>query len=207
MYNFRTDLAVERTEILRKVNNNIDGIETEEETDEKVKITRVKVTNENGEKAIGKPIGNYVTLDIDELKSPSEEEINKVSEKLGQELKKLIGEKISSKDDILVVGLGNWDVTPDALGPKVISYVDITRHLLQYLPEYIDQNSRPVSAIAPGVLGTTGIETFEILKGITENVQVKLIIAIDALAARNMSRISNTIQLADTGISPRGRSR
>ena len=94
------------------------------------------------------------------------------------------------------------NVTPDALGPKVISYVDITRHLLEYMPQYVDKDTRPVSAIAPGVLGTTGLETCEILKGIIGNVQIKLIIAIDALATRNMSRISNTIQLSDTGIYP-----
>ena len=205
MYNFRTDLAVERNEIYKKANkieNNIQGIDTEEEKDENVTITRVKVTDESGAEAIGKPVGSYITLDVKGLKFASEEEINKASEKLGQELKDLINRHCTEKDDILVVGLGNLDVTPDALGPKVISYVDITRHIIKYVPQYIDKDTRPVSAVAPGVLGTTGIETFEILKGIVENIEVKLIIAIDALASRSMSRISNTIQLSDTGIHP-----
>ena len=109
---------------------------------------------------------------------------------------------MTNKEDILVVGLGNVYVTPDALGPKVVNEIDVTRHLIQYLPQYVDENTRPVSAIAPGVLGTTGIETLEILKGIVENIKPKLLIVIDSLASRSIERISSTIQLADTGIVP-----
>ena len=87
-------------------------------------------------------------------------------------------------------------------GPKVINEIDVTRHIIKYLPQYIDENTRPVTAIAPGVLGTTGIETMEILKGIVDNVKPKLIIVIDALASRSIDRISSTIQIADTGIIP-----
>ena len=100
------------------------------------------------------------------------------------------------------MGLGNLYVTPDALGPKVINEIDITRHLLQYMPEVLDENTRPVSAVSPGVLGTTGIETQEILKGIIDNIKPQLIIIIDALASRSIERISSSIQLADTGIVP-----
>ena len=100
------------------------------------------------------------------------------------------------------MGLGNIYVTPDSLGPKVINEVDITRHLLEYMPEVLDENTREVSAISPGVLGTTGIETMEILKGIVDNVKPKLVIIIDALASRNIERISSSVQLADTGIVP-----
>ena len=98
--------------------------------------------------------------------------------------------------------LGNIYVTPDSLGPKVVQDIDITRHIMEYVPDAIDKNARPVSAISPGVLGTTGIETLEILKGIVDNIKPKLIIIIDALASRSMERISSSVQLADTGIVP-----
>ena len=117
-------------------------------------------------------------------------------------MKTLLAKHVAEKDSILVVGLGNIYVTPDSLGPKVINEVDITRHLLEYMPEVLDENTREVSAISPGVLGTTGIETMEILKGIIDNVKPKLVIIIDALASRNIERISSSVQLADTGIVP-----
>ena len=121
---------------------------------------------------------------------------------VSRNLKELISKHVSEKEDILVVGLGNEYVTPDSLGPKVISEIDVTRHILTYMPEYLDENTRPVSAISPGVLGTTGIETLEILKGIVDNIKPKLIIVIDALASRSIERISSSIQIADTGIVP-----
>lgn len=121
---------------------------------------------------------------------------------IGKEVKQMIEKNTSQKDDVMVVGLGNLNITPDALGPKVISEVDITRHILEYVPNFMDENTRPVSAISPGVLGTTGIETVEILKGVIDRVKPKAIIAIDALASRKMDRISSTIQIADTGIHP-----
>ena len=205
MYNFRTDLAVERTNLYRKANKleEIDGIETEEqEINENIKVSRVKITNENGEQAIGKKRGVYVTIDLKDLKVADEDEIQKASETLSNELKTLIQNHVQSKDDIMVVGLGNIYVTPDSLGPKVINEIDVTRHIIKYLPQYIDENARPVTAISPGVLGTTGIETYEILKGIVDNVKPKLIIVIDALASRSIERISSTIQISDTGIVP-----
>ena len=104
--------------------------------------------------------------------------------------------------DVLVVGLGNEYVTPDSLGPKVISGIEVTRHIIKYLPEYVEEGTRPISAISPGVLGTTGLETLEILEGIVSNVKPKLLIVIDALASRSIERISSTIQLSDTGIVP-----
>ena len=205
MYNFRTDLAVERTNIYRNTNKleQIDGIETEdEEIDENVKVTRVKITNENGEQAIGKKRGIYVTIDLKDLKVADEDELKKASDTLSNELKTIIQNYVQSKDDIMVVGLGNMYVTPDSLGPKVINEIDVTRHIIKYLPQYIDENARPVTAISPGVLGTTGIETYEILKGIVDNVKPKLLIVIDALASRSVERISSTIQISDTGIVP-----
>ena len=205
MYNFRTDLALERRDIYKKVNNlkQIDGVEsTEEEISEKLKVTRVKIINQNGEKAIGKPIGNYVTIDVKKLKIAEDEDIQKASDIVANELRKIIDIHTDKQGDILVVGLGNIYVTPDALGPKVINEIDVTRHIIKYLPQYVDEGTRPVSAISPGVLGTTGIETVEILKGIVDNIHPKLLIVIDALASRSIDRISSTIQISDTGIVP-----
>lgn len=205
MYNFRTDLALERRDILKKNNNleEIDGVEIEnKEIDENLKVTKVNITNQNGELSIGKPIGTYITIDIKKIRLAEEAEIQKSAEILSEELKEIINKYIKPKDDILVVGLGNIYVTPDSLGPKVINDIDVTRHIIKYLPQYIDENARPVSAISPGVLGTTGIETLEILEGVVKEIKPKLLIAIDALASRNIERISSTIQLSDTGIVP-----
>ena len=205
--NFRTDLALERRNIFQKSNNlnKIDGIENEEnKIDENLKVSRVKITNENGEKAIGKPIGDYITIDIKNIKIAGEEEIQKAAETLANELKPIVNKHINNKDDILVAGLGNLKVTPDSLGPKVVSDVEVTRHIIKYLPQYVDENTRPVSAISPGVLGTTGIETLEIIEGVINKIKPKMLIVIDALASRSIERISSTIQISDTGIVPGG---
>ena len=206
MFNFRTDLADERRNLYRKANkieDEIQGIETEEqEITEKIKVTRVKITNEQGEQAIGKKRGNYITIDIKKMNIITEEEVEKAAETLANEIKKLVHDKVQFKEDILIVGLGNEEVTPDALGPNVVKEIEVTRHIINYLPQYIDENARPVSAIAPGVLGTTGIETLEIIKGVVDNTKPKLLIVIDALASRSIERISSTIQLSDTGIVP-----
>ena len=205
MYNFRTDLALERRDIYQKINKlqEIDGIEsTEEKINDNIKVSRVKITNPKGEQAIGKPIGNYITIDVKKLKLATDEDIQKTAETLTNELKKIIDVHTDKEGEILVVGLGNIYVTPDALGPKVINEIDVTRHIKKYLPQYLEEGTRIVSAISPGVLGTTGIETVEILKGIVDNVKPKLLIVIDALASRSIERISSTIQISDTGIVP-----
>ncbi len=206
MFNFRTDLALERRDIYKKANNienEVNGVEvTEEKINDNINVSRVKIINEEGEKAIGKPIGNYITIDINKLRLAQDEDIEKASQTLSNELRSIIDNHIDKKGEILVVGLGNIYVTPDSLGPKVINEIDVTRHLINYLPQYVDENTRMVSAIAPGVLGTTGIETVEILKGIVQNINPKLIIVIDALASRSIERISSTIQISDTGIIP-----
>lgn len=206
MYNFRTDLVDERRDIFRKANkieNEIEGLETEESViSDKLKVTRVKITNEQAEQSIGKRRGNYITIDIKKMNIITEEEIEKAAEILANEIKTLVQNKIQPKEEILIVGLGNEEVTPDALGPNVIKDIEVTRHIIKYLPQYIDENARPVSAIAPGVLGTTGIETLEIIKGVVDNTKPKLVIVIDALASRSIERISSTIQLSDTGIVP-----
>ena len=206
MYNFRTDMADERRDIYKKANNienEVPGIEVNNWQDgDNIKISKVSVLDKEGEDAIGKPQGEYITIDIKNLKVATEDEIKKASESVTRELKRLIDKHIQKEDGILIVGLGNAEVTPDALGPNVIKNVEVTRHIINYLPQYIDENARPVSAIAPGVLGTTGIETMEIIKGIVENIKPKLIIVIDSLASKSIERISSTIQIADTGIVP-----
>ena len=206
MLNFRTDLASERRDIYQKVQGaegELNGIESQkEQINEKLSVERVKITNEEGEKAIGKPKGIYTTIDIKNLKIAQEEEINKASEVLAKELGDIISMHIDKQGEILVVGLGNESVTPDALGPKTINEIEVTRHFINYMPQYVKEGTRMVSAISPGVLGTTGIETVEILKGVVQNINPKLVIVIDALALRSIERISSTIQISDTGIVP-----
>lgn len=205
MYNFRTDMAVERNEIYKKQNSlaeGIDGIENANKIIKDIEISKVKITNENGANALGKPVGNYITLDVKEIKNADEERIEEIAEIMADELRNVIGEHVSDTDDILVVGLGNRYVTPDALGPKVVPEIEVTRHILEYMPKIMPEDTRPVSAISPGVLGITGIETMEILNGIVQNIKPKMLIVIDALATRKLERISSSIQMADTGIVP-----
>lgn len=203
-WNIRTDLAIETREVYRKaekIEDEIPGIETNiENISEFFKVTEVKILSEEGSKALGKPIGKYYTLEAENLHLGIEDISIKVENKISKILKKLL--MLTPNDTVLVVGLGNEDVTPDSIGPKVISSIDVTRHLIKYVPEYIKEGTRPVSAISPGVLGTTGIETSDIIKAICEKVKPDKVIVIDALAARNIKRIKNTIQIADTGITP-----
>ena len=206
--NIRTDLAQEAYELfkqqaVREVMQEREeppGVEVENAGDKEIKITRVKVTSPTGESSIGKPMGNYITLEIPGIKEHEQELYEKSCKALATELTRII--HLDEKSSVLVVGLGNWNVTPDALGPKVVSSMMVTRHLLEYVPEEVDEGVRPVCAIAPGVLGITGIETGEIVKGIVDKVKPSLVIAIDALASRKMERVNSTIQISDTGISP-----
>lgn len=211
MSNRRTDLAIEAHEIFMnsseakeqaQQNKTPPGVILENAGDEEVKITRVRITSPTGEAAIGKPMGNYITLEIPNLKDNDPEINKKTIDMMSKELISML--QLKEKSTILIVGLGNWNVTPDALGPQVISNLMVTRHLLQYMPEHVDEGVRPVCAISPGVLGITGIETGEIVKGVIDRVKPDVLIAIDALAARSMERISTTIQIADTGIAPGG---
>ena len=132
----------------------------------------------------------------------TDEDIEKASEVVKDELKKIIDSHCESQDEILVVGLGNQFVTPDSLGPKVVSEIDVTKHFIKYTPQFVKEGTRSVCAIAPGVLGTTGIETSEIIKGIVDNVKPKMLIVIDSLASKSVERISSTVQISDTGIVP-----
>ena len=202
--NIRTDLALETRELLRDESSGdeINGVEIDVEEDEElgVTVTWVRITNREGAEAMGKPIGNYITLESDALKEndiETHEEIVKImARKLGQL------HKLRKNAAILVIGLGNWNVTPDALGPKVCGKILVTRHVSDDAPEELKGKIRPVSALSPGVMGLTGIETGEVVKGVTEKIKPDLIVAIDALAARRTSRINATIQISDTGINP-----
>jgi spore protease len=206
--NVRTDLTLEARELFQQqqMNETVQqrgeppGVEVENAGDTNIKITRVKITSPTGEASIGKPMGTYITLEVPGLKDNDQVLYENTCKALAKELISLV--KLGDKSTVLVVGLGNWNVTPDALGPKVVSSMMVTRHLLQYVPEQVDDGVRPVCAIAPGVLGITGIETGEIVKGIVDRIHPDFIIAIDALASRRMDRVSTTIQLADTGIAP-----
>ena len=206
MYNFRTDMADERRDIYKKANfidGDIPGIETVQRDENKnVKTFIVKILDEEGEKALEKPIGTYITFDLKNLRYAEDEEIEAASNIISKEIKGVVDTKVDSQDEILIVGLGNEHVTADSLGPRVVSNIEVTRHLLKYAPECVVPGTRSVSSIAPGVLGTTGIETLEIIKGIVDNIKPSLVIVIDSLASKSIERISTTIQVSDTGIVP-----
>ena len=176
------------------------GVDVENAGNNDIRITRVRVVSKQGEEAIGKPIGNYITLEIPRIRENDQSLYEDTCKELAKELVPILN--LREKSTILVVGLGNWNVTPDALGPKVVSHLMVTRHLIEYVPEEVERGVRPVCAIAPGVLGTTGIETGEIIRGIVDRIRPDVIVAIDALASRKMERVNTTIQIADTGISP-----
>ena len=203
---FRTDLAIERQDIFKKANNiltDIPGIKSEnKKISDSINVYKVVVLDEEGANSIQKPIGTYVTIDVKKMKNIQDDEKEKIAYAVSSELQQIINKQISKQDEILVVGLGNLYSTPDSLGPKVVQNVDVTRHIFKYLPQYVNEGDREVSAISPGVLGSTGIETQEILKGIVDNVKPKLIIAIDSLASKSVERISSSIQISDTGIIP-----
>ena len=201
MINVRTDLAIEAREIYQEENKSeVDGVIVNEVEDEGTVITTVKVTNEDGSKKMGKPIGSYITLDIPEYTAYDGGLMDDVSNALGRTLKKLAG--MTPEKTALVVGLGNWNVTPDALGPKVAEKIMVTRHLDAVMPEAIDDSICRVAAIAPGVLGLTGIETGEVIKSLVDRIKPDLVVCIDALASRKIERVNRTIQISDTGISP-----
>ncbi|MCY6371835.1 GPR endopeptidase [Clostridium ganghwense] len=201
MTSVRTDLAVEAKEIYEQQNQGgISGVEINEYIENGMKVTDVRIVDEIGEKNMGKPIGKYITIDMPEFVHYDKDIMDDVSKGLAKTLSGII--KLDKSMTALVVGLGNWNVTPDALGPKVISRLMVTRHLKELVPDSIDENIRPVCAMSPGVLGITGIETGEIIKSVADKIKPNLIICIDALASRKTERVNTTIQIGDSGISP-----
>ncbi|WP_102345532.1 GPR endopeptidase [Bacillus sp. Marseille-P3661] len=209
-YNVRTDLAIEAHEMVVEQNNqqetvqpsSIEGVVIKDRVSGNVNITKVEIT-ETGAQAIGKKAGNYLTLEVQGIRQQDTElqqEVEKVFAKEFSEFMKQIG--IKNEDSCLVVGLGNWNVTPDALGPMAVENLLITKHLFTLQPESVQEGFRSVSALTPGVMGITGIETSDIIHGVIEKTKPDFVIAIDALAARSIERVNATIQISDTGIHP-----
>jgi spore protease len=208
-YSIRTDLALEEKERFEADNVEVQGVVLEEEYDEEkeIRISRVRIETENGAKVMGKPVGTYLTLEAPNLAVPDEGYHREISEKLSGFIRELIEAKgIQEKDDlsVLIVGLGNRQVTPDALGPFVVDNLCVTRHIVKEYGKYAMgmEHANMVSAIVPGVMGQTGMETVEIVKGVIEETKPDIVIAVDALAARNSRRLNRTVQIADTGINP-----
>ncbi|GAB6180575.1 GPR endopeptidase [Desulfotomaculum defluvii] len=199
--NISLDLAVEAREIVRgQTGQEIPGCIMEKETYNNATVTIVRVVEKYAEEIMGKPQGNYITIDAPSIRDNSKQAHQDIAEILAKQLSALFN--LPEHANVLVVGLGNWNATPDALGPKVVGMTLVTRHMYNYAPEEIRGGMRSVSALSPGVLGLTGIETAEIIKGVVERVKPELVIAVDALASRSVERIGTTIQLADTGIAP-----
>ena len=195
---YNTDMADERVDEYKVINNmsSIDGIEITEEKFDEFKITLVNVLNQNGADAIDKKIGKYITFEMDNVKYLDNK--NKVILKLNEYLKELI----NTNEPVMVVGLGNLYVTPDALGSKVVNSIEVTRHILKLAKEMIDSNTREVSAICPGVMGNTGIQTSEIISSVSNIVKPKYIIVIDSLMSKSIKRVGASIQLSNTVITP-----
>lgn len=194
--NFRTDLALERTEYIEK--EKLDGVKQEKKEKNGVVITTITVENEKGEKLLAKPKGKYITLEVGSFMKNAD----LFSEKLDV-LKDEITALVPKEGTVLVVGLGNEKITPDALGPKCVSLILATRHISKEFAKSIGFHSlRSVAAAVPGVLGTTGIETAESIEGIVQKVKPCCVIVVDALASRSTERLGTTVQITDTGVSP-----
>ncbi len=204
MYNARTDLAVEAREMHMKnetIEDEIKGVKAENETfDCGIGVTRVIITDKDGEEALGKPKGRYITVELPDNGQVQQETYEEACRVCAKELSALLKKDLTGT--VLVVGLGNRNITADAVGPKCVDSVLVTRHLLEYMPEEIDKRLRSVCAVSPGVLGITGIETAEMVKGLVEKVGPSVVIAVDALCSRRMERVNSTIQISDTGITP-----
>lgn len=203
-YGIRTDLALEATERFTEENVEIRGVEISEDYDEEkdVRTTVVKITTENGARIMGRPQGNYITIEAPGLSMSDEDYHREISEKLALHLKKLI--HLEREQSILVVGLGNSAITADSLGPHVVDNLYITRHMIREygLKSMGKERMHRVSGIIPGVMAQTGMETSEIVHGIVTETKPDVVIAIDALAARSTRRLNRTIQITDTGINP-----
>lgn len=208
-YKIRTDLAMEQKERFESDHVEVSGVVLEEEYDEEkeIKITTVRIETENGAKAMGKPVGTYLTLEAPNMAAADEGYHREISETLAGFLEKYMKDTEENQEkgySVLVVGLGNREVTPDALGPYVVDQLNVTRHIVQEYGRYAVEKggSRIVSAIVPGVMAQTGMESAEIIRGIVNETTPDLIMVIDALAARSTKRLNRTIQISDAGIYP-----
>lgn len=204
-YNIRTDLALEQKERFEADNVEIPGVILEETCDEEREITvsTVKIETENGARIMGKPAGTYITLEAPRLAVPDEGYHREISEELAGYLRQLIPD-CGEDSSVLVAGLGNRQVTPDALGPYVVDHLQISRHIVKEYGKYAmgKEQVTLLSAVVPGVMAQTGMETLEIIRGVVQETKPDYVIAVDALAARNSRRLNRTVQITDTGISP-----
>lgn len=200
-FSIDVDLALEAKEIIQgKTGQEIPGVRVDKESYECADVIVVNIEDKSAESVMGKPVGTYITIDAPAISGRDPQ----IHHDIGLVVAEMLGRLINLQENshILIVGLGNWNATPDALGPKVVDSTMVTRHIFSYAPQELKVGMRPVSALAPGVLGITGIETAEIIKGVVEKTNPDIVIAVDSLAARNVSRIGTTIQIADTGIKP-----
>ena len=197
----RTDLAVEAAQLWRERGGvgALPGVESRESKREGYPVTTVKILDCRGEQALGKPAGTYVTLTLEGLARRENDAFGRAARAVAAELTPLL--KLSKGSPVLVVGLGNRSITPDDIGPKAADHTMVTRHLVEQVPEHFG-SFRPVAALAAGVLGTTGVESGELVRAVTEKIRPSCVIAVDALASRSLSRVCTTVQLSDTGITP-----
>ena len=202
----RTDLALEEQERFQEDHVEIHGIEVHEwkREQEGIRISQVIVKTEEGAVAMGKPVGRYLTLEAPKLAAKDDDFHKEVTRSLAEQILDLLKLHHVENTPILVVGLGNQDATPDALGPKVLEHLQVTRQLaLEYGTEFCEKHGYPIlSGLTPGVMARTGMETAEIIKGVIKETRPGVVIVVDALAARSVQRLGVTIQLADTGIHP-----
>lgn len=204
MYQVRTDLALETKEKFEEDNIEVKGVVLEEkDIPGDMHITKVVIKTENGAKVMGKPKGTYITLEAPNMIEEDEDYHREISIQLAKIVKEL--SPIEKEDvSVLVVGLGNREVTPDALGPYVIDNIMITRHIIKEFGKYAigEKNTNLISGIVPGVMAQTGMESKEIVQGVVDRTKPDYIVVIDALAARSTKRLNKTIQITDTGINP-----
>lgn len=201
----RTDLAVEAREYVREGAEQIHGVSVQEYyvSETEIHITKVVIETKNGAKIIGKPMGTYITLDAPDMMDPDDNYHAEVSHEIAKHIKAMLPMK-KKEQSFLVVGLGNRDVTADSLGPRSVDNLMITRHIVEKFgaAAYARDKVNKVSAIIPGVMARTGMETAEIVKGVVEQTSPDVILAIDALAARSTKRLNRTIQISNAGIHP-----
>ncbi len=197
MRQIRTDLAMEASQAA----GSIPGVDVSHWEESGVTITEVKVTTEAAAVKLGKSVGTYLTLECDGVRDHDPASREAVSNMLGEEIARLLPPD-ENKAPVLVVGLGNRMVTPDSLGPKTVDRTLVTRHLLREMPDKIDSRLNPVCAIAPGVLGVTGVETMETVSPLVKEINPRCLVVIDSLAARAAKRVGVSVQLSDTGIQP-----
>nr|WP_295676101.1 GPR endopeptidase [uncultured Intestinibacter sp.] len=202
MISIRTDLALEATEICEEQSTALDGVVVDTKELEDCTVTTVEIINETGSKIMNKEIGKYITLESDLMKFDDDDSREKVINYLKDELIDIFGTDQSKRT--LVIGLGNWNITSDALGPRAVSKTLVTRHIFKNYNKDYDDDFSEVAALSPGVMGITGIETVEIVKSIVDKIKPDRVVAIDALASRKMDRVNATIQISTGGIAPGG---